>query len=191
MMLCGKAAMMQASGLDGVAFDPFSFQQDGLATPEVDVSRGEVGDALVVSQMIVVSDKADLGFNSRASSISRGNEAFRGEAFPIPRNSPAESCGPATSCIMEIMEAVDLFGEHVAVAFVGLRTVDLATAHVAHEPRDVPFTATPTELVVKSGSAANVRFGITRYTTGVDRNISSCGPSRLIWQFHNWPAARG
>jgi len=28
---------MQASVLDGFAFDPFSFQQDGLTAPEVDI----------------------------------------------------------------------------------------------------------------------------------------------------------
>ena|SRR6476659_8044763 len=53
-MLCGLAAVKQASVLDGLSFDPFSFKKDGLAVPEVDVGRGEVGDTLVVSQMIVV-----------------------------------------------------------------------------------------------------------------------------------------
>jgi hypothetical protein len=48
-VLCGIAAMMQVSGFDGLSFDPFSFQEDSLAAPEVDVSRGEIGDALVIS----------------------------------------------------------------------------------------------------------------------------------------------
>ena len=62
-MLCGLAAMVQASVLDGLSFDPFSFTQDGLTVSEVDVGRGEIGDALMVSQVIVVSDEAtDLGF---------------------------------------------------------------------------------------------------------------------------------
>ena len=62
-MLCGDAAVVQASGLDGLSFDPFSFQKDGLAAPEADVSRGQVGDSLVVSQMVVVGDEViDLGF---------------------------------------------------------------------------------------------------------------------------------
>src|SRR6267378_48356 len=61
-MLCGLAPVHQASVLDGLSFDPFSFQQDGLAAPEVDVSRGEIGDGLVVSQVIVVGDEGgDLG----------------------------------------------------------------------------------------------------------------------------------
>ena len=55
--------MYQASVLDGLSFDPFSeFQQDGLAAPEVDVGRGEVGDGLVISQVVVVGDEGgDLG----------------------------------------------------------------------------------------------------------------------------------
>ena len=61
LMLCGLAAVLQASGFDGVAFDPFSFQQDGMTAPEVDVGRGQVADALVVPEMIVVGDEvADL-----------------------------------------------------------------------------------------------------------------------------------
>ena len=56
-MLCGLAAVLQASGFDGVAFDPFSFQQDGLTAPEVDVGRGQVTDALVVSEMVVIGDE--------------------------------------------------------------------------------------------------------------------------------------
>jgi len=34
--------MLQSSLFDGVAFDPFSFQEDGLASAEVDVSRRQV-----------------------------------------------------------------------------------------------------------------------------------------------------
>ena len=63
LMLCGLAAMVQASVLDGLSFDPFSFKQDGLTASEVDIGRGEIGDALMVSQVIVVGDEvADVGF---------------------------------------------------------------------------------------------------------------------------------
>ena len=37
--LCGFRLMLQATFLDGVPFDPFSFQQDSWATSEVDVGR--------------------------------------------------------------------------------------------------------------------------------------------------------
>ena len=55
--------MAQASVLDGLSFDPFSFKQDGLTASEVVIGRGEIGDALMVSQVIVVGDEAaDVGF---------------------------------------------------------------------------------------------------------------------------------
>ena len=55
--------MQQASVCDGLSFDPFSFQQDGVATAEVDVGRRQIAEALVVAQVIVVGDEgADLGF---------------------------------------------------------------------------------------------------------------------------------
>jgi len=47
----------QASVLDGFAFDPFSFQQDGLTASEVDIGRRQIVDALVVAQVIVVGDE--------------------------------------------------------------------------------------------------------------------------------------
>ena len=56
-MLCGLAAVYQASVLDSLSFDPFSFQQDGLTAPEVDISRGEIGDGRAVSQVVVVGDE--------------------------------------------------------------------------------------------------------------------------------------
>src|SRR6202044_563355 len=61
-MLCGDTAVVQASVLDGLSFDPFSFQEDGLAASEVDIGWRQIGDALVVSQMVVVGDEVtDLG----------------------------------------------------------------------------------------------------------------------------------
>src|SRR5215510_3788877 len=70
-MLCGLAAVLQASGLDGLSFDPFSLKQDGLGSAEVDVGRGEIGDALVVAQVIVVGDEVtDLGLHSTSRMIA-------------------------------------------------------------------------------------------------------------------------
>ena len=55
--------MQQASSGDGLSFDPFPFDEDGLAASEVDIGRCEVAQALVVAQMIVVGDEgSDLGF---------------------------------------------------------------------------------------------------------------------------------
>ena len=49
--------MKQAPGFDCLLFDPFSLSQNGLAAPEVDISRGEVLQALVVSSVVVVLDE--------------------------------------------------------------------------------------------------------------------------------------
>ena len=43
-MLRGLFAVKQPTFLDGLAFDPFSFQQDGLTASEVDIGRGEIVD---------------------------------------------------------------------------------------------------------------------------------------------------
>jgi hypothetical protein len=58
----GMQLVLQAAVGNGLSFDPFSFHQDGLAAPEIDVGGGEIVDALVVSAMIVIGDEAlDLG----------------------------------------------------------------------------------------------------------------------------------
>ena len=55
--LSGFSGVHQASGLDGLSFDPFSFEQDGVASSEVDVGRCEVADGLVVTLVVVVIDE--------------------------------------------------------------------------------------------------------------------------------------
>ena len=46
--------MVQSAVLDGLLFSAPLFGQDGFAAPEVDVSRGQVADALVVAVVVVV-----------------------------------------------------------------------------------------------------------------------------------------
>lgn len=55
--------MVQAAVLDGLLFDAPPFSQDCFAAPEVDISRGQVADALVIAMVVVVVDECpDLGF---------------------------------------------------------------------------------------------------------------------------------
>ena len=55
--------MLQATIGDGLAFDPFAFEKDGLGPPEVDVSRSEIAEALVIAGTVVVLDEGrDLAF---------------------------------------------------------------------------------------------------------------------------------
>jgi hypothetical protein len=52
-----------------LSFDPFPFDQDNLASPEVDVGGRQVADALMVSQMIVIGDEGlGLGFETAKGS---------------------------------------------------------------------------------------------------------------------------
>jgi hypothetical protein len=52
-----------ASSGDCLPFDPFPFDQDGLATSEVDVGGRQIADALVVTSVVVVGDEGlDVGF---------------------------------------------------------------------------------------------------------------------------------
>ena len=65
MLSGGCRRVVQASALDGLSFDPFSFQQDGVASSEVDIGGGtQTADGLVVTLMVVVIDEGvdlDLG----------------------------------------------------------------------------------------------------------------------------------
>ena len=55
--------MLQAPVLDGLSFDLFPFQQDGVAAPEIDIGGREVIQALVVAPVVVVLDEGvELGF---------------------------------------------------------------------------------------------------------------------------------
>ena len=49
--------MLQATVCDGVAFDALTFCEDGLSSAEVDISRGQIVDALVTADMIVMFDE--------------------------------------------------------------------------------------------------------------------------------------
>ena len=51
-MLSGDCTVVQAYGLDGLSFNPFSFQEDCPAAPEVDVGRCQIADGLVVTLLV-------------------------------------------------------------------------------------------------------------------------------------------
>ena len=55
--------VLQATVCDCLAFDPFAFEEDGLGPSEVDVSRREIGQALVIAGMVIGLDEGgDLAF---------------------------------------------------------------------------------------------------------------------------------
>ena len=62
-MLCGLPSVQQVAIGNCLSFDPFLFDQNGLAPPEVDVGGRQVADAFVIAQVIIVGDEGlDLGF---------------------------------------------------------------------------------------------------------------------------------
>ena len=56
-ILGGGLTIEQAPLFDGLAFDPFTFQQDSLTASEVDIGRREIAQAFVVAVAIVVIDE--------------------------------------------------------------------------------------------------------------------------------------
>jgi hypothetical protein len=51
-LLCDLPTVQQAAVGDGPSFDPFPFDHDGLAPPEVDAGGRQVGDATRMSQVM-------------------------------------------------------------------------------------------------------------------------------------------
>ena len=64
--------MKKAPMFDGFSFDACAFEQDRVASTEVDVSRGQVIEALVVALVVVVIDRAlDLGLEVAGQTVVR------------------------------------------------------------------------------------------------------------------------
>jgi hypothetical protein len=61
--------MQRAALLDGPCFDLLSLSEDSLGPAEVDVSRCEVSEALVVALMILVLDEAGDGLLQRTVQV--------------------------------------------------------------------------------------------------------------------------
>lgn len=59
--LCCLTLVAQAAGLNGLLFDARPFGQNGFVAPEVDVSRGQIADALVVTGVVLVVDEDSDG----------------------------------------------------------------------------------------------------------------------------------
>jgi hypothetical protein len=70
-MLCGFLTVQQARIGDCLSFDPFPFDQNGLAPPEVDIGWRQIANALMIAQVIVVGDEGlDLGFEIARQALS-------------------------------------------------------------------------------------------------------------------------
>ena len=59
--LCCLTLRVQAAVLDGLLFDAPPCSQDGFAAAKVDIGRGEVADAFMISPVVVVVDEGGDG----------------------------------------------------------------------------------------------------------------------------------
>lgn len=77
--------MKQAALFEGFAFDPLSFQHDDVATPKVDVNRGEIVEALVVAAVVVMLDEGgDLLLEIARQEVVSEENAVLQRLVPAP-----------------------------------------------------------------------------------------------------------
>jgi hypothetical protein len=75
--------MLQTTIGDGLAFDPFAFEEDGLGPSEVDVGRREIVQALVIAGMVVMVDEGgDLAFEIAGQVIMLEQDAVLERLMP-------------------------------------------------------------------------------------------------------------
>jgi hypothetical protein len=75
--------VLQATICGRLAFDPFAFEEDGLSAPEVDVSRSEIVEALVIAGMVVVLDEGgDLAFEIAGQVVVLKQDAILERLIP-------------------------------------------------------------------------------------------------------------
>jgi hypothetical protein len=95
--LCGMQLVLQATVCYCLALDPFAFEEDGLGASKIDVSWGEIVEALVIAGMVVVLDEGrDLAFEIAGQVVSCNpppawSPAYRSSfklSTPLPRTSP-------------------------------------------------------------------------------------------------------
>src|SRR5881392_2759163 len=93
-MSCGLQPVLQAAVSNGLSLDPFSFGQDGWTASKVDVGRGEIVDALVVSAVVVVVDEGrDLGFEVAGQEVVFQQDAVFESLVPALDLTTASSRG--------------------------------------------------------------------------------------------------
>src|SRR5271157_3975282 len=82
-MLCGVQAMLQAAVGDGLAFDPFAFEEDAFGPSKIDVSGREIVEALVISGVIVPLDEGgDLPFEVAGQIVMLQQDAVLERLMP-------------------------------------------------------------------------------------------------------------
>ena len=75
--------MLQAAIGDCLAFDAFAFEDDALGASKIDVSRGEIAQALMIAGMVVMVDEGrDLAFEIAGEVIVLEQDAVLERLMP-------------------------------------------------------------------------------------------------------------
>ena len=73
--------MLQATVCDCLALDPFAFEEDGVGASKMDVSRGEIVEALIAG-MVVMRHEGDLAFEIAGQVIALKQDAVFERLMP-------------------------------------------------------------------------------------------------------------
>ena len=86
--------MLQAASWDCLALDPFAFEEDSVSKPEVDVSRGKIVDALVITGIVVVRHEGcDPAFEIAGQVVVLKQDAVLERLMPSARSCPGSAGG--------------------------------------------------------------------------------------------------
>jgi len=107
--------MLQAALSDCLFLDPLSFSQNGFVTAEVDVSRCDVAQALVVALVVVVIDEGpDLGLKvARQEIVFEQNAVLHGlvPALDLPLGLWVERCAPYMCHVLTFQPFCQIAGD--------------------------------------------------------------------------------
>ena len=162
-MLGGELAVLQAPIFDGLSLDPFTLFDDGRSPAEVSVGRCHVGQALVVSLVVVMLDEGlDLGLEVAGQEVVFEQDAVLQGL--VPALDLALGLRMARSAThMAHLVGLDIFGQ-----FAG----DVARSVVAEQPRLVQHRGAVTAVVLN--------FGPVSRAVELGSGVASGGSSEVV-----------
>ena len=186
--------MQAASLLDGFSFDLFPPFEKGLAAPEVDVSRRQVVQALVVSTVVVVPDELrdalfELSWQVvvvqqdpvfHRAMISLDVRPIRDYSVPAPPRPLGEHGQGLWDRVQREFFIQDAAGQEILCqAYAALDMAELLAATVAHEgPMVVTAHTRKTHPAVREQIAARALVCRLLEKLGVNTEAARPGPGR-------------
>jgi hypothetical protein len=94
--MSGGLQVLQSTVGNGLSFDPLSFGQDRRAAPAIDVCRGEIVDALVVSAVVVLVDES-RNLSSMSGFWGNSENIYSRRVLPSVTKVDVTSTAPTTT----------------------------------------------------------------------------------------------